>query len=135
MMMDKDKFRRDIGKIVKDSETVSEDIAAYVKKEFGVALQKGSRSAAEGKALARDMLLSVEAGLKDAGHEAGEAVEKSAAELASVGEDIAGQSYDAVRSYAGSLQKAILKALEMGKGSLDRLEKIIKEDEGHQKED
>ena len=133
--MDKDRFKDDIRKIIDDGKSVSEDIAAYVKTEFDAALQKGSRSAGESKALVRDMLLSVEAGLKDAGMEAGEALEKTAAELSSVGEDIADQSYDAVRSYAGSAQRAIVKALELGRGSLGRLERLLDDDDRQERKD
>ncbi len=126
-MTDRDKFRRDIRKIAEDSQAVDEDIAAYVKKEFTEALRKAGDAAEESKEIAGDILLAVEAGLKDAGKESGKALVRATEGLADIAGDIAGQSRDAVSSYARSLRALTIEAIKHSRSALDDLENFIGE--------
>jgi len=125
-MTDRQKFREDIHKIVQDSKEVEKDVVALAKKEYAVMLEHAREKGTDIRIATRYMLDDVEIGLKEAGHDSADILAKTAEGLVSITRDIAGQSLEAVRSYADSAKSLMNKALEKSEGEIDRVDEGAK---------
>lgn len=126
-MSDDTKIREDIKKIAQESKEVEKDVTAYVKKEFSAVLENAKEKATDIHEATKNMLVAVEQGLSDAGHESSELLGKAAEGIVDVTRDISGQTLEAVRSYADDAKKVMDQALEKHGGEIEKIEHTAKE--------
>jgi len=127
-MTDRQKFREDINRMARAGKDVEKDIVEYTKEEYSLVLEQSKEKTTNVGVAARHMLDDVEAGLKEAGHESAQILEKSAEGIVDITHDITQQSLEAVRSYADSAKEGVDKALKKTKGDIEDVEDATKQE-------
>jgi len=123
----KEHVTQQVKKIVREGNTVDENIVSFVKTDFHKTLADCDKTGRSVKQATKDTLDGVQAGLEASGHKTKDLLVKSADAIVEATHDITVQSLDAARTHADDAKALVDRAVDKSFAGMDKLDAKVKD--------